>query len=310
MARLEAVNPVLNNAYLAQILTNGLHNGALYALLAYGYVVTYSVTHRANIAHGAFFALAGQILVFTATLGYSALWMTLPAAIAFGLGWSILICICLLAILARFILPPFIHEAPNAMIAATLGVSIVLMEAARLGADTKDYWLPPLTNQSIQLPLGSLAPTLNLVQLTNITIIFFVLVIAQIILTQTTAGRSLRATSQDPNIARLLGVNVKQVTYLAIIGGGSLACLAGMLAVLYFGNMSFGAGLIYGLKLLFITSAGGFSSPLRAAMAAFLFGEAESLWDGYLAIAWREPVFYGILALLLCLRRENQQERI
>lgn len=310
LRRLKAVNTVLNNAYLAQILTNGLHNGALYALLAYGYVLTYSVTHRANIAHGAFFALAGQILVFTATLGYSALWLTLPAAIAFGMGWSILICTILLAILARFILPTFITEAPNAMIAATLGVSIVLMEAARLAADTKDYWLPPLTNQSIQLPLASGSPTLNLVQLTNITIIFFVLFIAQVILTRTAAGRSLRATSQDTTAAQLLGVNVKKVTYLAIISGGGLACLAGILAVLYFGNMSFGAGLIYGLKLLFITAAGGFSSPLRAAIAAFLFGEAESLWDGYPPIAWREPVFYSILALLLCLRRENQLERV
>jgi branched-chain amino acid transport system permease protein len=72
--------------------------------------------------------------------------------------------------------------------------------------------------------------------------------------------------------------------------------------LLYFGNMSFGAGLTYGLKVLFIAAAGGFSTPRNSAIGAFLFGEAESIWDGYLPILWREPVFYGALAIVLCLR--------
>ena len=79
-----------------------------------------------------------------------------------------------------------------------------------------------------------------------------------------------------------------------------------MLATLYFGNMSFGAGLTYGLKVLFIASAGGFSRPLDAAAGAFLFGQAESLWDGYFPILWRELAFYSALAAILCLRTENR----
>ena len=75
-------------AYLLQILANGLHNGALYALLAYGYVLTGIVTRRPNLAHGAVFAFSGQVLVLAATAGYNALWMTLPAAILFGAGVS------------------------------------------------------------------------------------------------------------------------------------------------------------------------------------------------------------------------------
>jgi branched-chain amino acid transport system permease protein len=297
-------------SYLAQILTNGLHNGALYALLAYGYVVAYSVTRRANIAHGAVFAFSGQMLVLAANTGYTALWMTLPIAILFGITMSIILSAIVLFILARVIFPPFIARAPNTMIAATLAVSIVLMEGARIGAGTRDYWLPPLMSQQIHLPPGSLAATLTVLQTINLIIIIATIAAAQFILIRTSAGRCLRAVSNDARVAELTGVNVHRVITVAIVSGGGLACLAGMLAVLYFGNMSFGSGLVYGLKLLFITAAGGFSNPLRAAGCAFLFGEAEALWDGYLPIIWREPVFYSVLALLLCLRTENRLEKI
>jgi branched-chain amino acid transport system permease protein len=293
-------------AYFAQIVTNGLHNGGLYALLAYGYVLTYSVTHRANIAHGAVFAFAGQMLVLTATLGYTVLWMTLPAAIFSGMVAAVILSIAVLIVLARKIFPAFIEQSPNMMIVATLAVSIILMEGARISADTRDYWLPPLLSWQVHLAMVAGSPSLTLLQWINMAIIVSVIAATQLFLVRTAAGRSLRAVSNDAQAAALIGVNVKRVVTSAIIGGGMFASLAGILAVLYFGNMSFGSGLVFGLKILFITSAGGFSSPLRAAAGAFLFGEAEAIWDGYLPIVWREPIFYSALALLLCLRTENR----
>lgn len=293
-------------AYFSQIIANGLHNGALYALLAYGYVMTYSVTKRANLAHGAVFAFSGQILVLGATTGYTVLWMTLPAALAFGAFSSAILTGIVLSVLAWTIIPRFIDRAPNMMITVTLGIAIILMEGARIGADTRDYWLPPLLSvQTKLLPVPN-APTLTALQLINITAILLAIIAAQLVLARTNAGRALRAVSDDPQAANLCGTDAAKVRRNAVIAGGALAAFGGMLATLYFGNMSFGAGLTYGLKVLFITSAGGFSSPARAAVGAFLFGEAESLWDGYFPIVWRELVFYSLLAFMLCLRSENR----
>jgi branched-chain amino acid transport system permease protein len=293
-------------AYFTQIAANGLHNGALYALLAYGYVLTYSVTHRANIAHGAVFAFSGQMLVLIATFGYVTLWMTLPAAILTGMAAAAILSTIVLMVIARKIFPAFIEQSPNMMIVATLAVSIVLMEGARISADTRDYWIPPLLSRQVHLPFGAGSPSLTLLQWVNIAIIISAIALTQLFLSRTLAGRSLRAVSNDAQAAALIGVNVRRVINSAIIGGGLFASLAGILAVLYFGNMSFGSGLVFGLKILFIASAGGFSSPLRAAIGAFLFGEAEAIWDGYLPLVWRDPVFYGALAMLLCLRTENR----
>ncbi len=292
--------------YLSQIMANGLHNGALYALLAYGYVLTFSVTKRANLAHGAVFAFSGQILVLGATTGYNVLWMTLPAALAFGALSSAVLTGIVLMVFAWTIIPRFIDRAPNMMITITLGIAIVLMEGARIGADTRDYWLPPLLNAQTQLFPMQGAPTLTALQLINIFTILLVIVAAEAVLRRTSAGRALRAVSDDPQAANLCGTDAANVRRNAVLAGGVLAALGGMLATLYFGNMSFGAGLTYGLKVLFITSAGGFSSPARAALGAFLFGEAESLWDGYFPIVWRELVFYSLLALMLCLRTEHR----
>ena len=293
-------------AYLLQIITNGLHNGALYALLAYGYVLTYSVTKRANLAHGAVFAFSGQILVLGATAGYNVLWMTLPAALAFGALSSAILTGIALLILAWIIVPRFIDRAPNMMITVTLGIAIILSEGARIGAGARDYWLPPLLNAQTPLLPWPDAPSLTALQLINIIAIMMVIVAAEMVLRQTSAGRALRAVCDDPAAADLCGTNAAKVRRNAVLAGGILAAFGGMLATLYFGNMSFGAGLTYGLKILFIASAGGFSSPARAAAGAFLFGEAEALWDGYFPIVWRELVFYSLLALTLCLRSEGK----
>jgi branched-chain amino acid transport system permease protein len=125
---------------------------------------------------------------------------------------------------------------------------------------------------------------------------------ADIVLDHTPAGRSIRAISQDKKAASLCGINVDKTIILTAAASSIMALLGGLLAVLYFGNMSFGAGLTYGLKVLFIAAAGGFSTPRMAAIAAFGFGEAEALWDGYLPIIWREAFFYSALSVMLIVK--------
>lgn len=292
--------------YFTQIIANGLHNGALYALLAYGYVLTGIVTKRPNLAHGAVFAFSGQVLVLAANAGYAVLWMTLPAAILFGTTVSGLLCAILIWALATRIMPPFLERSPNGMIVVTLAIAIILMEAARIGADTRDYWLPPLLGTRIPLlPLHE-PPTITLLQLINLAVIVTIIAVAERVLIKASAGRSLRAVADDRLIASLGGINVERVISWAIAAGGALSAFGGMLALLYFGNMSFGSGLIYALKVLFIASAGGFSAPLPAALAAFAYGEAESLWDGYMPTVWRDAVLFSVLAFILIIRRENR----
>ncbi len=289
-----------------QIMLNGIHSGALYALLAYGYVLTYIVTKRANIAHGAMFAFSGQVLVAGTSFGYNVMWIILPLAIVFGSAVSVIISLIILFLLAKIVFPPLIQRAPNAMIAATLAISIILTESIRICASGRDLWLPPLFADQLHFSLKSVHASLTVLQVINVVIVLILITITEMFLTMTMLGRRIRAVSDDPLAASLSGVNVSSIFTLAIVSGGILATIDGQLAVIYYGNMSYSSGLIYGLKILFIASAGGFSRPLYAAAGAFMFAIAENLWDGYFPVIWREVVLYGALVALLCLRTEGQ----
>ena len=63
--------------------------------------------------------------------------------------------------------------------------------------------------------------------------------------------------------------------------------------------------MVFGLKVLFISAAGGFSVPAMAAGGAFAVGLAESLWDGYFPTIYRDAALYMLLTLLLALRTET-----
>lgn len=282
--------------YLVQILANGLHNGFLYALLAYGYVLLNLVVKRPNLAHGAFFAFSGQVLVLGTTLAYSTLIFTFASSLAFGLAVSAILSAILLSVFALVLVPRFSTGTPNMMIVVTLALSIILMEAVRIGAGGRDFWLPPLSD--IQLPLG-MGASVSLVQAVNMAIILTLLLLTDLVLNGTGAGRAVRAVAQDRKAAALCGINPDRVVVLTATASGVLSCIGGVLALFYFGNMSFGAGLTYGLKVLFIAAAGGFSTPRHAALSAFAYGEAEALWDGYLPIIWREAFFFSALAIML-----------
>ncbi len=286
-------------SYLFQILVNGLHNGFLYSLLAYSYVLLNQVVQRPNLAHGAFFAFSGQVLVLGATLAYNALIFTFVSSLAFGITAAVLLSAIVLSVFAIILVPRFRDQSPNMMIVATLALAIILMEAVRIGASGRDFWLPPLSDVQVHLGFGA---SITLVQAINMGLVMVMLVTADVVLTTTGAGRAVRAVALDEKAAALCGVNTRRVVMSTATVSGALSCAGGLLALLHFGNMSFGAGLTYGLKVLFIAAAGGFSMPRMAALAAFGFGEAESLWDGYLPIIWREAFFYAALSVLLVIK--------
>lgn len=291
-------------SYLYQILVGGVHNGMVYALLAYSYVLLFQVVPKPNLAHGPLFAFSGQMLVMGTNLAYNALVFTFASSMAFGLGVSAMLSAIVLAFYAGIIVPRLAQRSPNAMIVVTLAIAIILMEGVHIGADGRDSWLPPLTSRAVELGLGA---RVSLVQVVNVLAMLLMLATSEWVLLRTSAGRAIRAVAQEPVAAALLGSHVRRVISLTAVASGVLAMAGGVLTLIHFGNMSFGAGLTYGIKVLFIAAAGGFTTPRNAALAAFAFGEMEALWDGYLPILWREAFLYGVLAVLLVLNGRGQQ---
>ena len=298
-------------AYFLQLLLNGIHNAALYALLAYGYVLIHGLTHRTDLSLGAIFAFSGQTFILVTAFAWSVLWMTLPAALSFGLLMAVVYVGVGGYAIAKLIYAPLEAGNRNTVLVATLGLSIFLMELSRIAANTRDYWLPPMLAAPVQVLGGGVDISLTQLQVVNIAVALAVIASGEAIMLRTSAGRIWRAVSDEPAATAMCGIDPARVRTQAILAGYGVCALAGLLAALYYGNVSFNTGMIFGLKILFITAAGGVSRPLHAAVGAAIVGMVESLWGGYFSVLWRDAAVFSMLVFVLATRINAQDaERI
>ncbi len=144
--------------------------------------------------------------------------------------------------------------------------------------------------------------TLTLIQIVDVAIVAAAVSLTAAWLALSRFGASWRAICDDPLAAAMCGVDARRTFRATVVASGMLAALAGVLAAIHFGNISFDTGLVFGLKVLFVAALGLGGSPLAAALGAAGIGIAESLWTGYFAGEWRDAGIFSALVLLLVLR--------
>ncbi|MDO3432266.1 branched-chain amino acid ABC transporter permease [Rhizobium sp. CBN3] len=294
-------------AYLLQQLANAVPLAALYAALAFGYAVAFGVTKRADITYGAIFAFSGQILLLFTELAYIRFWLVLPAALAIGACAALVYSLAAGIWIGRSIMLPLASKSPNTVIVAALGIMIVLMETARLAADTRAIWLPPFLNDVVVFwNDGSFKVTLTYIQLIDTALMSVIVAVGALILRRTAWGRLWRAVTDDPLAAELCGTSASVVFLIAYAAAALVATLCGILATFYYGSMDFGAGLMFGLKVLLIAAVGGYSDPLRSAAGAAGLAVVETLWGAYGPFVWRDLVIFSLLVLLLVMSRRER----
>ncbi|WEZ83872.1 branched-chain amino acid ABC transporter permease [Rhizobium sp. 32-5/1] len=296
-------------AYFLQQLANAVPVAALYALLAFGYAIAFAVTRRADLTYGALFGFAGQIFLLFADFGWNKLWLVLPAALAFAAVLALVYAGGAGLLIGRSVMRKLVDTSANTVVVASLGVALVLMELSRIAADTRSLWLPPFLNVPLVLWGDASFPvTLTLIQMLNTAVMLGLVAGCALFLARSSWGRAWRAVSDDPGAAALCGVDGRRVFVSAYAFSALLAAVAGILATSYYGNMDFGAGLTFGVKVLFIAAIGGQTSPLQAAAGAAVMGLAETLWSAYGSMLWRDFAIFSLLILLLVLfRREKFQ---
>lgn len=294
-------------AYFLQQIANAVPVAALYAMLAFGYAIAFSVTRRVDISYGAVFAFAGQMFILFADVGWNRLWLVLPAALGFGAVMALVYGLGVGLVVGRQVMRPLAFSSDNTVVVAALGVVLVLMEGARLASDTRSLWLPPLLNRPIELWGDPAFPvTLTVLQIINSALMAAIVIAGHVFLSRSPWGRRWRAVCEDRNAAELCGIDSARVFLQAFALAALVACLAGILAAGYYGNMDFGAGLNFGVKVLFIAAIGGYATPVLSAAGGAALGFAETLWNAYGDFLWRDLVIYSALVLLLVvLRRER-----
>lgn len=294
-------------AYFLQQLANAVPIAALYALLAFGYAIAFAVTRRADLTYGALFGFSGQIFLLFTDFAFNRLWLVLPASLALGALAALVYTAGTGIFLGRSIFRRVVTFSPNTVIVVSLGLAIVLMEVSRLAAETRSIWLPPFLNTPLVLWADSRFPvTLTVIQFINTAAMLILVGAGQLFLQRSAWGHYWRAVSDDGAAAALCGVDPGRIFVMAYGASALLAAIAGILATAYYGTMDFGAGLVFGVKILFIAAIGGQATPILAAAGGALMGLAETLWSGYGPILWRDFAIFSFLVLLLVLTRKER----
>lgn len=294
-------------AYFLQQIANAVPVAALYAVLAFGYSIAFAVTRRADIAYGALFAFAAQLFVLFAGYGWNQLWLVLPAALGFGALAALVYSLGAAVLVGRHVMRPLAFSSDNTVVVAALGVVLVLMETARLASDARSLWLPPLLATPVVFWNDAAFPVaLTVLQLANTLAMLAMIALGAAFLARSRWGRRWRAVSQDRRAAELCGIDSASVYLSAYALAALFASLTGMLAVSYYGNMDFGAGLVFGVKVLFIAALGGAGNPLRSALGGAAIGLTETLWSAYGPFLWRDVVVIAALVLLLIIFRRER----
>ncbi|GLR49794.1 branched-chain amino acid ABC transporter permease [Shinella yambaruensis] len=294
-------------AYFLQQIANAAPVAALYAALAFGYSIAFAVTRRADVAYGALFAFAAQMFILFSGYGWDRLWLVLPAALGFGAVVALLYGVGAGLVVGRHVMRPLAFSSDNTVVVAALGVVLVLMETARLAADTRSLWLPPFLNTPVVLWGDPAFPVaLTVLQLANTAAMAAIVLAGHVFLARSAWGRRWRAVSEDRQAAELCGVDTAGVYLSAYALAALIASLTGILAVSYYGNMDFGGGLVFGVKVLFIAAIGGAGTPLLSALGGAAMGLAETLWSAYGEFLWRDLVIFSALVLLLVIFRRER----
>lgn len=293
-------------AYFLQQILNAAPNAALYAMLAFGYSLTFGLTKRADFTPGALFAFAGQVFVYFTSFGYDKLWLIYPAALGIGAAAAMLYTLMMASLVGDKVIRPLSFVSPNGVIIASLAIMISLMELVRIAADAHDLWLSPFLNGRIVFwHLSAFPVMLTQIQIINAVVMSLIVALASLYLARSSVGRQWRAVCDDDKAARLLGINAGGVLVAASLTTATFSAVAGIMATSYFGSMDFGSGLMFGLKVVMIAAIGDQSSPAKSALGAAAFGLVETLWGAYMAFLWRDFAMFGLLVLLAVLMRRE-----
>ncbi len=285
--------------YFIELFLGGLTRGSIYALIALGYTMVYGIIKLINFAHGEIYMIGA----FTALI---------VAGILSMLGWNqvaILVIACIVAVvysaaygytIEKIAYKP-LRQAPrlSALISA-IGMSMFLQYYVLLAQTSNFLPFPNLIPD-----FKFLEPVEHIVRSSEI-VIYVVTAIVMVLLTLmikfTKIGKAMRATSQDRDMAMLVGVDVNKVISVTFLVGSATAAIGGVLIANHTGQINYYIGFIAGIKAFVAAVLGGIGSMPGAVLGSLVLGMSESFFTGYISSDYEDVFAFLFLVFTLIFR--------
>ncbi|MBK5957683.1 branched-chain amino acid ABC transporter permease [Rhodoplanes elegans] len=274
---------------LISSIVSGLGLGSMYGLIALGFHVTYVVSSTVNFAQGSAMML-GAVLgyVFAVKLG----WPWVPAAIL-----ALFLCAAFGLVIERVLVRPFVDRRSDAWLMATVAGGIVLDNAVLFTFGKEPRSFPSsLAVKPVEIFGAGVYPLQLVIPVVGLGIA----VLLHLALRKTRRGKALLAVVQNPDAARLMGIDVRRVVAVAFMLSTALAGLAGLLIAPLFSVQS-EMGTLFGIKAFAVAILGGIGSAWGVMLAGLIYGLTEALVTAYLGSTYTQIVVFSVVIAALAL---------
>lgn len=279
---------------LVSALITGIGLGSMYGLLALGFYVTYAVSNTVNFAQGGTMML-GAVTGFTlgVTLGWS--WpLAVAAALAACAAWGVLV--------ERVGVRPFAARGSDLWLMATVALGLILENVVLFTFGKDPRGMPQSALTADALTVGGLH--VSTLQLTIPAVGLLIAIGLHLVTRRSLIGKAMLATVQNPDAARLVGVDVRGMVVGAYATSGLFAGVAGLLIAPLF-TVSASMGTLFGIKAFAVAILGGIGNPWGVMLAGIVYGSAEALITAGLGSTYTQILTFGLVIVALAFRPDG-----
>src|SRR4051794_33077319 len=304
------IHDIVEDHSLTHLLRNikeGLSNGAIYAIIALGYTLVYGIIELINFAHGDLFMIGSVasyglfgtlgITLATGTLGVvGGLFATLIIAM--------LLCAAMNVMIERVGYRPLRNAPKLAPLITAVGFSFILQDVGQLWIGGSQQGVPDLVRGQMEVfNIGGLSFAREDVLAIGVTIPLYLLLTWFV--NQTRAGKAMRATAQDPEPARLMGITVDSTISLTFRLGGLLGGAGGLIYALYQTNVWYFQGFRAGLIVLTAAVMGGIGNIKGASLGGIIIGGIQQISDSRIGQDKTPVIVFAYLILIMVFRPQG-----
>lgn len=297
---------------MAELFVYGIVLGSIIALGSIGLTLVFGILRFANFAHGDLMTAGAYVALFLVTRLFN--WFGIPDN-NFGrlsFGWrmvfafpiSMMAIATLAIILDRLLYRPLRRKkSPSVILSmAALGASFIIQMTVLIlwGADSL-FYKPGILRPAIMLPLGiKIRPD----QIFIVLVVFLSITVLHLFLKHTRMGKAMRATADNPELARVTGIDTNRIILLTWGIGGAMAAMGG---ILYGIDVQLHPGMGWGflLPLFAATILGGIGNMYGALIGALVMGVVQQLSTAYLLPTYKPAVAFIIMILILLIRPQG-----
>lgn len=282
---------------ILQQVINAISLGGVYALLALGLAIVFSIVGLINFAHGELMTVSGYALLAALLAGFS-----FPIAVVIAVAAGALAAV----ILERIAFRPVRGASVTSLLLTSFAVSALLKVLLQNGVSARPQPVAMPEWMTGAYTIGGM--TIGVGPTISITISVLALIALEIFLVRTMTGTAMRAAAEDFNVVRLMGIPASRVIATAFLLSGLLAGVAAMLWIAQRASVDPLMGFTPVLKAFIATVVGGLGSLRGAVAGGFLLGAIEVLLQAVLPerlAPYRDAMVLSGVILVLLLRPQG-----